>query len=121
MYMEENLRRTMADAQTERMEVMPRRFETMAATLLLRLIVGGELGLDDQAILWRRAPLVLRQFTYDALRDEIVRDAEDPEQVAFMERLFPEPENMAAFRASLDYADSLSDQARKAQMQTQQQ
>jgi hypothetical protein len=121
MYMDENLRRTMADDQTERMEVMPRRFETMAATLLLRLMVGGELGLDDQAILWRRAPLVLRQFTYDALRDEIVRDSQDPEQIAFMERLFPEPENMAEFRASLDYADSISDQARKAELQTQQQ
>lgn len=121
IYMEENLRRTMADAQTERMEVMPRRFETAAAMILLRMLLEGELGLDDQAILWRRAPLTLQQFTYDALREAIVRDEQDQQQIAYMNRLFPEPENMQAFRQSLDFADSLSDQARKAQMQTRQQ
>ncbi|MGP1310145.1 MAG: hypothetical protein ACTS27_08110 [Phycisphaerales bacterium] len=121
MFLEENLRRTMADAQTERMEVMPRRFETYAASILLRMLIGGELGLDDQAVLWRQAPLILQQFTYDALREAIVRDEQDEQQIAYMNRLFPEPANMAAFRASKDFADSLSDQARKAQMQTQQQ
>lgn len=121
MFMAENLLRTVADAETERMEVMPRRFETYAAMVLLRMLIGGELGLDDQAILWRRAPLILRQFTYDALRDSFVRDEQDEQQVAYMNRLFPEPENMSAFRASVDYTDSLSDQARKAQMQNIQQ
>jgi hypothetical protein len=103
------------------MEVMPRRFETAAAMILLRMLLEGELGLDDQAILWRRAPLTLQQFTYDALRDALVRDEQDQQQVTYMNRLFPEPENMQAFRQSLDFADSLSDQARKAQMQTIQQ
>lgn len=121
MYMEKNLRRTMADDRTERMEVMPRRFETMAAMILLRMLVGGELGIDDQAILWRRTPLIIQQFTYDALRDAIVRDESNQEQRAMMARLFPEPENMDAFRASLDFVDSLSDQARKRTLQTQQQ
>lgn len=121
MYMEENLRRTMADAQTERMEVIPRRFETLAAMVLLRMLVGGELGYDDQALLWRRAPLVIQQFTYDALRDAMVRDGSDPQQTALMDRLFPEPANMQLFRESKDFADSLSDQARKQQLQLRQQ
>lgn len=121
LYMEKHLRRTMADSQTERMEVMPRRFETIAAMILLRMLVGGELGIDDQAILWRRAPLIIQQFTYDALRAAIVRDETNQEQRGMMARLFPEPDNMDAFRQSLDFADSLSDQARKRELQTQQQ
>ncbi|MBL0920833.1 MAG: hypothetical protein IBJ10_01755 [Phycisphaerales bacterium] len=114
-YMKEQLRRTQAGGDMERMELFPRSFEDAAAQSLVGLLVRGRLTLDQAALVYRRAPIWLQQPAFDPLREQMVVAGGIPEEM--FARWFPEPANMAAFRENQRLLKETDDRARKADLE----
>ncbi|TVQ60566.1 MAG: hypothetical protein EA379_08050 [Phycisphaerales bacterium] len=125
-YMAEQLRRTTIDPDAERMELFPRVFEDAAARSLVSLALGGQLGPEAVATIYRRAPLWLQQPAYDALVGALAGvspaelDDSDP-QGAAIARLFPEPPNMAEYRQLRRAQRDTDDRSRQEGVRTEQQ
>ena len=126
-YMDAQLRRTIIDAETERMEIMPRHFEDAAARSFNSLAMSGRLGLEAVATIYRRAPLWLQQPIYDtyvrALAGVQAEGAQGAEQTQAtgISRLFPEPPNMEQYRALRRAQRETDDRARQDRIRTDQQ
>lgn len=110
-YMKEQLRRTQAGGEMERMELFPRSFEEAAAQSLIGLLSRGRLTLDQSALIYRRAPLWLQQPAYDQLREQMTTSGGLPADI--FNRWYPEPPNMAAFRESQRLLRETDDRNRK--------
>lgn len=117
LYMSKQNRSTMADVEN-RMEQMPARYVDVASIVLVNTLVSGIVGREESALIWRRAPVSLRQSAYDDLRSALA--AVDPEEIEFW---FPEPPDMERYRQlreQLDLSDNLLSD-RKRNMSTQEQ
>lgn len=110
-YMKEQLRRTQAGGEMERMEMFPRSFEEAAAQSFVGLLARGRLTLDQSALIYRRAPLWLQQPAFDPLREQMSGSGGLPPDI--FERWFPEPANMAEFRESQRLLRETDDRSRK--------
>ena len=110
-YMKEQLRRTQAGGEMERMELFPRSFEEAAAQSFVGLLVRGRLTLDQSALIYRRAPIWLQQPAFDPLREQMTGTGGLPADI--FERWFPEPANMAEFRESQRLLRETDDRSRK--------
>jgi hypothetical protein len=108
-YMNEQNRRTMVDAQSNRMQFLEPRFADQVAVVLVDLIAGGALGPEQGAYVWRRIPLGLAQVAYDRLA-EALAGTMSREQFAIF---YPEPPGMEEYRAMRDQLDQGTDAARQ--------
>ncbi len=110
-YMNQQLRRTMAGGEQERMELFPRSFEEAAANSFVGLLSRGRLTLDQAALLYRRAPIWLQQPAYDPLVASMTNTAGMPREL--FNQWFPEPANMEEFRRAQDLLRQTDDRSRK--------
>lgn len=120
VYMEKQLRRTAVDAETERMELFPRVFEDAAARSFVTFTLSGRIGPESAATAFRRAPLWLQQPVYDALFGFGAGGEGAPLAGQAMARLFPEPPNMAEYRALREAQRATDDRSRKERVGTEQ-
>ncbi len=102
-FMARQMRDTQLDTQA-RQEVFPRDFRMVAGPLFAQL--AGVLNLDDAATVYGRAPMDLRLFAYDLLEENFRKRLDDPSRKPEerFDRVFPEPEGLAAFRAAMERA-----------------
>lgn len=112
-YMEEQNRTTAADPNANRMGagVMPPMFIDVAVNSFVDLLVSGAVGQVQSHLVWLRAPLGLRQASYDLLV-KILKPRE-PE----FDRLYPEPAGMDEYRQARAQLDQSDPEAAKALIQ----
>lgn len=101
-YMDQQSRKTVADAANARMEVMDGNFVMLSGIVLGQFMLN--LNLDQAETVYDAAPVELRRFAYDFMRDRFEKDLnEDPAPKARkFAQVFPEPPGMAEHRVSLE-------------------
>ncbi|MFG0258696.1 MAG: hypothetical protein ACF8GE_12430 [Phycisphaerales bacterium JB043] len=108
VYMQEQNRRTTADA-TNRMVLFKPRFADMVADALVQLFASNILSPDQSSTIWRRAPMGLREIAYDQLVNRMMPLMGDELFALF----YPEPPNMEEYRALRDQLEANTDFARQ--------
>lgn len=123
VYMTAQLRRTLADTQTERMELFPREFEIQAGRSLVNLLLSGLVSPFDGALVYARAPIWIQQAAYADIREFWSRGAlqlpvQTEEQFA---QFFPEPPNYQQYLDARRALEQTDDRRRKEQTDIEQQ
>ena len=105
-------RATQIDPDMMRMELMPGDFALMAADQFVRLI--DILDLDDAETLYNNAPIDIRRFGYDRIREQfgsVVEQLQKDGGRAFG-AIFPEPDGMDEHRRDMQQRQSAEDRRR---------
>jgi hypothetical protein len=100
-FLQEQLRSTPTGNVYGRLEMLDRDFGIVAGRLFLNLV--QRLSLDDAETVYDNAPEDLRRYAYDSFEERFreALDADAQNGGRSFDQIFPEPSNMAGFRADL--------------------
>ncbi|MEQ8850753.1 MAG: hypothetical protein RIB32_03110 [Phycisphaerales bacterium] len=88
---------TSVDAREDRMDIIPRDFDEVVRIVFTQLVQTGELDQWEASRVYRKLGMQLQRMAYDGVVPFFARrTGGDPELV---ERLFPQPPGLAAYRA----------------------
>lgn len=123
LYMNMQLRRTMADEQSERMELFPREFEIQAGRSLANLLLSGIVSPFEGAQIYNRAPIWIQQAAYGDIREfwsrgTLTLPVENEQQFA---QFFPEPPNYQQYLDARRALEQTDDRRRKEEADIEQQ
>lgn len=117
-YVDAQYRFSIAGGQNERTELFPYIFEDAVANSMVGITLHGGLALTDAALLFRSAPIAIRQASFDRIAAAMT-GINAPIPAETFRRFFPEPENMDGYRQARALEKQTGDKARKADIDIQ--
>lgn len=109
--------RTTVDADSNRMDEMPRHFPDLAAQVFISMLSIGDMSPTQASQIYERSPDEIKKIAFDPLRSMMLQRGM-PENV--LTQFFPEPVGMAEYRAYRAQLQKETDDALKKNLQTEQ-